>query len=51
MKELDYKLLRALDAVLQEQNFDRAAKSLHITQSAISQRVEKLSQPSTTISY
>ena len=44
MKELDYKLLRALDAVLQEQNFDRAAKSLHITQSAISQRVKQLEQ-------
>ena len=42
MKELDYKLLRALDAVLQEQNFDRAAKSLHITQSAISQRIKQL---------
>ena len=44
MKELDYKLLRALDAVLQEQNFDRAAKSLHITQSAISQRSKQLEQ-------
>ncbi|WP_322863395.1 LysR family transcriptional regulator ArgP [Aeromonas allosaccharophila] len=44
MKELDYKLLRALDAVLQEQNFDRAAKSLHITQSAISQRIKQLEQ-------
>ena len=44
MKELDYKLLRALDAVLQEQNFDRAAKSLHITQSAISQRIKQLEE-------
>lgn len=44
MKELDYKLLRALDAVLQEQNFDRAARSLHITQSAISQRIKQLEQ-------
>jgi len=44
MKELDYKLLRALDAVLQEQNFDRAAKSIHITQSAISQRIKQLEQ-------
>ncbi len=44
MKELDYKLLRALDAVLQEQNFDWAAKSLHITQSAISQRIKQLEQ-------
>ncbi|MGL4251667.1 MAG: LysR family transcriptional regulator ArgP [Aeromonas sp.] len=44
MKELDYKLLRALDAVLQEQNFERAARSLHITQSAISQRIKQLEQ-------
>ncbi|MEM0556054.1 MULTISPECIES: LysR family transcriptional regulator ArgP [Aeromonas] len=44
MKELDYKLLRALDAVLQEQNFERAARSLYITQSAISQRIKQLEQ-------
>lgn len=44
MKELDYKLLRALDAVLQEQNFERAARSLHLTQSAISQRIKQLEQ-------
>ncbi len=44
MKGLDYKLLRALDAVLQEQNFERAARSLHLTQSAISQRIKQLEQ-------
>ncbi|WP_022941160.1 LysR family transcriptional regulator ArgP [Psychromonas hadalis] len=38
----DYKLLSALDAVLREQNFDKAAKRLHITQSAISQRIKQL---------
>jgi len=38
----DYKLLTALDAVLSEQSFDKAAKRLHITQSAISQRIKSL---------
>tara|TARA_R110001583_G_scaffold67490_8_gene192958 strand:+ start:5654 stop:6544 length:891 start_codon:yes stop_codon:yes gene_type:complete len=38
----DYKLLTALDAVLREQSFDKAAKRLHITQSAISQRIKLL---------
>ena len=38
----DYKLLMALDAVLREQSFDKAAKRLHITQSAISQRIKQL---------
>ena len=42
MKTLDYKLLLALDAVMQEQNFERAAQRLHITQSAISQRIKQL---------
>ncbi|MGE6100656.1 LysR family transcriptional regulator ArgP [Aeromonas salmonicida] len=44
MKALDYKLLLALDAVMQEQNFERAAQRLHITQSAISQRIKQLEQ-------
>ena len=44
MKTLDYKLLLALDAVMQEQNFERAAQRLHITQSAISQRIKQLEQ-------
>jgi LysR family transcriptional regulator (chromosome initiation inhibitor) len=38
----DYKLLKALDAVLRDQSFDKAAKRLHITQSAISQRIKLL---------
>jgi LysR family transcriptional regulator (chromosome initiation inhibitor) len=38
----DYKLLTALDAVIREQSFDKAAKRLHITQSAISQRIKLL---------
>ena len=38
----DYKLLTALDAVLREQSFEKAAKCLHITQSAISQRIKLL---------
>jgi len=38
----DYKLLSALDAILREQSFDKAAKRLHITQSAISQRIKLL---------
>ncbi|MEI6897585.1 MAG: LysR family transcriptional regulator ArgP [Psychromonas sp.] len=38
----DYKLLSALDAVLKEQSFDKAAKRLYITQSAISQRIKLL---------
>ena len=44
MKALDYKLLLALDAVMQEQNSDRAAQRLHLTQSAISQRIKQLEQ-------
>ncbi|WP_235663326.1 ArgP/LysG family DNA-binding transcriptional regulator, partial [Aeromonas caviae] len=44
MKTLDYKLLLALDAVIREQNFERAAQRLHITQSAISQRIKQLEQ-------
>ena len=39
---IDYKLLKALDAVLLEQNFERAANRLHITQSAVSQRIKLL---------
>lgn len=38
----DYKLFIALDAVLKEQSFDKAAKRLYITQSAISQRIKLL---------
>jgi transcriptional regulator, ArgP family len=41
---LDYRLLQALDAVVREQHFERAANSLHLTQSAISQRIKQLEQ-------
>ncbi len=39
---IDYKLLKALDAVVLEQSFERAAQRLHITQSAVSQRIKLL---------
>ncbi|QEM81581.1 LysR family transcriptional regulator ArgP [Halomonas binhaiensis] len=39
---LDYKLLEALAAVLHHQGFERAAKALGLTQSAISQRIKLL---------
>ena len=42
MNHLDYKLLQALDVILREQSFERAAQQLHITQSAISQRIKQL---------
>jgi len=46
---LDYKLLQALAAVIEEGGFERAAKRLNLTQSAVSQRIrqfeEALGQP------
>ncbi|MBY4675166.1 LysR family transcriptional regulator ArgP [Marinobacterium arenosum] len=39
---LDYRQLQALAAVIEEQSFDRAAQKLHITQSAVSQRLKQL---------
>ncbi len=42
MNHLDYKLLQAFDVILREQSFERAAQQLHITQSAISQRIKQL---------
>jgi LysR family transcriptional regulator (chromosome initiation inhibitor) len=39
---IDYKHLAALDAVIREQSFDKAARSLHISQSAVSQRIAQL---------
>jgi LysR family transcriptional regulator (chromosome initiation inhibitor) len=46
---LDYKLLEALAAVVEEGGFERAARRLNITQSAVSQRIrlleENLGQP------
>jgi LysR family transcriptional regulator, chromosome initiation inhibitor len=44
MKQLDYKLIHALDVVLTEQQFEKAAEKLHITQSAVSQRIKQLEQ-------
>ena len=41
---LDYKLLEALAAVVQEQGFDKASKILHLTQSAISHRIKTLEE-------
>ena len=41
---LDYKLLEALAMVVQEGGFDRAAKALFLTQSAVSQRVRLLEE-------
>ena len=39
---LDYKLLAALDAVVRDGSFEQAARSLNITQSAVSQRIKQL---------
>mgnify|MGYP001108089900 CR=1 FL=1 len=44
MKELDYKLLRALHTVIIEGSFEKAAAKLNITQSAVSQRIKQLEQ-------
>jgi LysR family transcriptional regulator (chromosome initiation inhibitor) len=41
---LDYKLLHALSVVISEQSFDKAASTLSITQSAVSQRIKSLEQ-------
>lgn len=41
---LDYKLIEALSMVVREGSFDKAAKRLYITQSAVSQRVKLLEE-------
>ena len=41
---LDNRLIEALALVVQEGGFDKAAKALHITQSAVSQRVKLLEE-------
>ncbi len=41
---LDYKLIEAMAMVAREGGFDKAAKVLHITQSAVSQRVKLLEE-------
>lgn len=40
----DYRQLQALATVVEEQNFERAAQRLHVTQSAISQRIKQLEE-------
>lgn len=39
---LDYKLIEALAAVVQAGGFEKAARQLHVTQSAVSQRIKLL---------
>ncbi len=41
---LDYKLIEALSAVIEEGGFEKGAGKLHITQSAVSQRVKLLEE-------
>lgn len=38
----DYRLLQALAAVVEQQGFDKAARTLHLTQSAVSRRIQQL---------
>lgn len=42
--EFDYDALAALTAVVREGRFDEAAKSLNVTQSAVSQRIKQLEE-------
>lgn len=44
MRNFDYKLIHALDTIIKEQSFEKAAEELNITQSAISQRIKQLEQ-------
>ncbi|MBC7489447.1 MAG: LysR family transcriptional regulator ArgP [Glaciimonas sp.] len=44
MKNLDYRGLAALDAVVKLGSFEKAALSLHISQSAISQRIRNMEE-------
>ena len=41
---MDYAGLQALAAVLREGSFERAARKLHITPSAVSQRIKQLEE-------
>lgn len=41
---LDYKLLAAVAAVVDEGSFERGARALHLTQSAVSQRIKLLEE-------
>ena len=42
MRGLDYKWIEALDAVVKQRSFERAAEQLYISQSAVSQRIKQL---------
>lgn len=42
IKRPDYRALQALDTVIRERGFERAAQKLCITQSAVSQRIKQL---------
>jgi len=44
MNMFDYKLIEAMAAVFNEGGFDKAARALHLTQSAVSQRVKLLEE-------
>lgn len=39
---MDYEAIKTLDAVIKNQNFERASKELFVTQSAVSQRIGQL---------
>ena len=41
---MDYAGLQALAAVIREGSFERAARKLHITPSAVSQRIKQLEE-------
>ncbi|MDK9764431.1 LysR family transcriptional regulator ArgP [Vibrio sp. D420a] len=42
MRGMDYKWLEALDSVVNQRSFERAAEHLYISQSAVSQRIKQL---------
>lgn len=42
MRGLDYKWIEALDEIVEQRSFERAAEHLYISQSAVSQRVKQL---------
>lgn len=42
MRGLDYRWIEALEAVVKAGSFERAAQTLHVSQSAISQRIKQL---------
>ena len=44
MRPFDYKLIHALDVVIKEHSFEKAAEQLNISQSAVSQRIKTLEE-------